>query len=139
MAKRVLVVDDEARTVNMIRTALQGEGLEVAAAGNGAEALLAIESEPPDLVILDVVMPVMDGFEALRLLRKNPKTTDLPVIMLTARKEDQDVLRAWMTNVDLYLTKPVTLEDLLVATKRMLSVTGNDAGEGEAGPPSACG
>jgi DNA-binding response OmpR family regulator len=131
MARRVLVVDDEPPTVQLIRTALEREGLEVGTAGNGAEALLAIESDPPDLVILDVIMPVVDGFETLRLLRKNPKTKALPVIMLTARREDEDVLQGWMTGVDLYLTKPFEIDDLLLAAKRILSA----AGEAEA-PPS---
>jgi two-component system KDP operon response regulator KdpE len=138
MPKRVLVVDDEPPTVRMIRMALEEEQLQTTTARNGAEALLAIESEPPDLVILDVIMPVMDGFETLRLLRKNQKTRSLPVIMLTARTQDEDVLRAWMTGVDLYLTKPFTIEELLIATRRILSAGPNNIGNGDEGPPSPC-
>ena len=124
MAKRVLVVDDDPQVVKIIQRALEREGLEVAVATNGAEALLAIGRQRPDLVILDVVMPVMDGFQALRALREKPETKDLPVLMLTARSEDRDVARGWTAGVDLYLTKPFTMEELLTATRRMLEVTG---------------
>jgi two-component system alkaline phosphatase synthesis response regulator PhoP/two-component system response regulator VicR len=98
--------------------------MEVSTASNGAECLLAISSRCPDLVVLDIMMPVLDGLQTLRLLRENPDTEHLPVIMLTARREDEDVFRGWMTGVDLYLTKPFSVDDLLTAAKRILSVTG---------------
>ena len=136
--KRVLVVDDHPPTVKIIRRALEGEGLEVCEAANGADCLLAVESEQPDLVILDVMMPVMDGFQTLRVLREGEHTKYLPVIMLTCCKEDRDVLRGWMTGVDLYLTKPFQIPELLTAAKRILSVTDSEAagGEPEGRPPS---
>jgi DNA-binding response OmpR family regulator len=123
MTKRVLVVDDEVATVKMVQLALEGEGLDVTTATNGAECLLQVNASRPDLVILDVAMPVLDGFETLRALRQHEGTTDLPVIMLTARAADEDVLRGWSTGVDLYLTKPFTIEELLIATRRMLVAT----------------
>ncbi len=139
MAKRVLVVDDEPPTVQVIQLALEREGLEVATAANGEECLQAVESDPPDLVILDVIMPILDGFETLRLLREKPETKHLPVIMLTARREDRDVLRGWMTGVDLYLTKPFQMADLLTATRRILEVTEAPGPEQEAeAPPESC-
>jgi len=73
-------------------------------------------------------MPVLDGFETLRALRQHEGTKDLPVIMLTARAADEDVLRGWSTGVDLYLTKPFTIEELLTATRRMLVATETPAG-----------
>ena len=124
MAKRVLVVDDHPPTVKIIRRCLEREGFEVAAADNGAKCLLSVASRPPDLVILDVMMPVMDGFETLRVLRERPETRHLPVIMLTCRKEDGDVLRGWMSGVDLYLTKPFQTNELLLATRRILATVG---------------
>jgi DNA-binding response OmpR family regulator len=130
MAKRVLVVDDEASIVRMVSKHLEGAGFEVAAARNGAECLLAVESQRPDLVILDVIMPVMDGFQTLRTLREKSDTQDLPVIMLTARREDEDILRGLMGRADLYLTKPFDTTELILAVKRILEA-------GEAGDPEA--
>jgi DNA-binding response OmpR family regulator len=132
--KRVLVVDDHPPTVKIIRRALEGEGLDVCEAANGADCLLAVASEQPDLVILDVVMPVMDGFQTLRVLREQEETKLLPVIMLTGRKEDHEVLRGWMSGVDMYLTKPFQVPELLAAARRILSVAGpghaNETAEG---------
>ena len=139
MGQRVLVVDDEPPTVKMIQAALEREGLEVATAGNGAECLLAAESNPPDLVILDVVMPVLDGFETLRVLREKPATRELPVIMLTARREDRAVVRGWMTGVDLYLTKPFQMDDLLTAVRRILTVAHEEPSGEEGEPPPLSG
>lgn len=127
MAKHVLVVDDDPPTVKLIRGALQREGMEVSTAANGAECLLAINSRCPDVVVLDIMMPVLDGLQTLRALRECPETKHLPVIMLTAKREDEDVLRGWMTGVDLYLTKPFSVDDLLTAAKRILTVTGQGA------------
>jgi DNA-binding response OmpR family regulator len=137
MSKRVLVVDDEPPTVRMIQLALEREGMDVATAANGAECLLAVESDQPDLVILDVMMPVLDGFETLRVLREQEETKHLPVIMLTARREDRDVLRGWMSGVDLYLTKPFQMDELVTAASRILEVAGEDAGEAEGSAPES--
>jgi DNA-binding response OmpR family regulator len=128
--KRVLVVDDHPPTVKIIRRALEGEGLEVCEAANGADCLLQVASEQPDLVILDVVMPVMDGFQTLRVLREQEDTRLLPVIMLTCCREDHDVLRGWMSGVDMYLTKPFQIPELLAAARRILSVA-DSGGAGE--------
>ncbi len=134
MSKRVLVVDDEPPTARLIQTTLEKHGMEVCTAADGTECLQAIASNPPDLVILDVIMPVMDGFQTLRVLREKAETKGLPVIMLTARREDSDVLRGWMTGVDLYLTKPFKIEELVTAAKRILAAVEEEgkADEGDA-------
>ncbi len=129
MAKKVLIVDDEESVRKVIGRALEYEGLEVYTAGNGAECLQVVADKRPDLLILDVNMPVMDGFQTLRVLRENRETKRLPVIILTARGDDEDVTRGWTTGVDLYLTKPVKLDDLLVAVRRSLGVFGTDSME----------
>ena len=123
MAKLVLAVDDEIPTLKLIQKALDTHGLEVATASNGAEALLAIQQRRPDLVILDVMMPVLDGFQTLRSLRENEATEHLPVIMLTARREDRDVTRGWATGADFYLTKPFEIKELLAVVDRLLEVS----------------
>jgi two-component system alkaline phosphatase synthesis response regulator PhoP len=126
--RRVLVVDDDPLLVKLVQTALAAEGLEVIAASNGAEALLAVDSQHPDLIVLDVAMPVLDGFETLRALRAKPETASLPVIMLTARQSDADVVKGWSTGADLYITKPFEVQELVLATKRLLEVAEAEAG-----------
>jgi len=120
MAKRVLVVDDDPPIVRLLQKRLEQEGLEVVTAGDGATCLLAVEAHHPDLVVLDVMMPVMDGFQALRVLREKPETRELPVILLTARREDVDVTRGWSTGADFYLTKPLVLDELVLVVQRIL-------------------
>jgi len=122
MQKRVLVVDDHPPTVRLIRKALEQEGVRVTSARNGAECLLAIEDEKPDLLILDVVMPVMDGFQTLRVLREREETRDLRVIVLSIRSDDQDVLKGLSTGADIYVTKPFKMPELLLAARRLLQI-----------------
>ena len=120
MARQVLVVDDHQATVQLIRSALENIGLEVRTARNGAEGLLAVNEEKPDLVSLDVMMPVMDGFQALKVLQESPETRELPVIMLTARSSDIDIAHGWRSGVTSYLTKPFSLDQLLSMVRRVL-------------------
>jgi DNA-binding response OmpR family regulator len=123
MQRRVLVVDDHPPTVKLIRNALENEGLAVTTARNGAECLLAIDKELPDLVVLDVIMPVMDGFQTLRVLREQNEMKDLPVIILSIRSSDRDILKGLTTGADIYITKPFKIVDLVTAVKRILAVT----------------
>ncbi len=117
MATRVLVVDDHAETIRLISDALAREGFSVSSARNGEECLQKVESERPDVIILDVMMPVMDGLKALRNLRENPETRTLPVIVLTVRDQHGDVLAGWMAGADLYINKPCRIEELISAVK----------------------
>src|SRR5512141_2052143 len=119
MAKRILVVDDEKHIVRLVQVNLERQGYEVVTANDGKEALEKVESERPDLVVLDVMMPYMDGFEVLQNLRRNPSTRDIPVIMLTAKAQDQDVFRGWQSGVDCYLTKPFNPMELISFVKRI--------------------
>ena len=128
MSKRVLVVDDEPSVVRVLRSALELEGFGVSTAANGAECLLAAEANLPDLIVLDLNMPVMDGFQTLRVLRDKPETRSIPVIVLTARVEDADVVQALMTGADLYLMKPFEAPELLAAVNRLLE-TGRPEGK----------
>jgi DNA-binding response OmpR family regulator len=122
MPKRILVVDDHPPTVRLIQNALEQEGFSVITATNGAECLIAVHQDSPDVVILDVIMPVMDGLQTLRVIRENEATKTLPVIVLSVRDSDQDVLDGWRIGADLYLTKPFKLDDLLAAVKRIIQV-----------------
>jgi len=120
MAK-ILVVEDDPPTAALVKAALEGAGHTVSIVGNGAEALLAVNTDPPNLVVMDVMMPIMNGFQALRVLKTNPATQQIPVVMLTARSADMDMAQGWAEGVDFYLTKPFSMGELLTVVDRILS------------------
>ena len=112
MAKKILVVDDEIESVKLIGLMLQRRGYEIAAAGSGAQALEKARTDKPDLIILDVMMPDMDGYEVCRRLRADPATASVPVIMFTAKTMVDDKVAGFQAGADDYLTKPVHPEEL---------------------------
>src|SRR5579872_2821014 len=130
MAKKILAVDDERHIVRLVQVNLERQGYEVVTAYDGKEALEKVQSENPDLIVLDVMMPYMDGFEVLQNLKKNQNTRDIPVIMLTAKAQDADVFRGWQSGVDCYLTKPFNPMELLTFVKRIFDSTSQSAGSG---------
>ena len=115
--KLILVVDDEPRMIQFIRMNLELEGYRVLQASNGLEALDKVRDELPDLVILDVMMPDLDGFETLRLFRE---TSDVPVIMLTVKAEEDDVVRGLRLGADDYVTKPFSPRELSSRVQALL-------------------
>lgn len=119
---RILVVDDEPGIVDIARANLEGYGYEVISAVDGSEALARIKRERPDLVILDILMPEMDGWEVLERIESDPDMSGIPVIMLTARASDEDVLRGLETGAVEYMTKPFYPQDLMAAVKINLDV-----------------
>ena len=119
MPKKILAVDDERHIVRLVEVNLQRAGYEVVTAYDGREALEKVKAENPDLVVLDVMMPYMDGFEVLKTLKADPSTAEIPVIMLTAKAQDADVFRGWQSGVDCYLTKPFNPMELLTFVKRI--------------------
>src|SRR5688500_15976888 len=124
MPKKILAVDDERHIVRLVEVNLQRAGYEVVTAYDGREALEKVKSENPDLVVLDVMMPYMDGFEVLKNLKADPTTAEIPVIMLTAKAQDADVFRGWQSGVDCYLTKPFNPMELLTFVKRIFDSQG---------------
>lgn len=128
MPKKILAVDDEKHIVRLVQVNLERAGYEVVTANDGKEALEKVESEKPDLLVLDVMMPYLDGFEVLQSLRRNPETRDIPVIMLTAKAQDADVFKGWQSGVDCYLTKPFNPMELLAFVKRIFQSGGDDMG-----------
>jgi two-component system alkaline phosphatase synthesis response regulator PhoP/two-component system response regulator VicR len=119
MALKVLVCDDERHIVRLIQVNLERQGYQVITAFDGKEGLEKIRSEKPNLVVLDVMMPYMDGFEVLKNLRKDPETENLPVIMLTAKAQDKDVFEGYHYGADMYLTKPFNPMELVTFVKRI--------------------
>ena len=129
MPKKILAVDDERHIVRLIQVNLERAGYEVVTAYDGREALKKIDEERPDMVVLDVMMPYMDGFETLKQIRANPLTRSLPVIMLTAKAQDQDVFKGYTHGADIYLTKPFNPMELLTFVKRIFMEMESDEGE----------
>ncbi len=117
--KKILVVDDEKHIVRLVQVNLERAGYEVATAYDGVEALEKVEKENPDMIVLDVMMPRKDGFETLKELQANPKTKDIPVIMLTAKAQDADIFKGWASGVSSYLTKPFNPRELLTFVDRI--------------------
>jgi two-component system KDP operon response regulator KdpE len=116
-AKRVLVVDDETRMIGFIRMNLELEGFQVLEAHNGLEALETIRTQLPDIVLLDVMMPELDGFETLRILRE---FSNIPVIMLTAKGEEDDRVYGLELGADDYITKPFGPRELSSRVRAVL-------------------
>ncbi len=117
---QVLVVDDETRMIDFIRLNLELEGFKVFAAGNGVEALDMVRKYILDLIILDIMMPQLDGFETLRMLRE---FSTVPVIMLTAKGEEEDKVRGLELGADDYVTKPFGARELVSRVKAVLRRT----------------
>jgi DNA-binding response OmpR family regulator len=117
----IMVVDDEEEIVTVVRLMLEQKGFNVRCAYNGQQVLAGVEEQKPDLIILDVMMPEMDGLEVLRRLKGAPKTSSIPVIMLTALDQYENVLTGYKTGADHYITKPFTRTQLLAGINRLLS------------------
>ncbi len=116
--KKILVVDDERHIVRLVSVNLEPT-YEVVAAFDGVEALEKVKSEKPDMIVLDVMMPLKDGFEVLAELQADKATQDIPVIMLTAKAQDADVFKGWQYGVSAYLTKPFNPRELLTFVARI--------------------
>lgn len=115
--RRILVVDDEERMIRFIRLNLEHDGFKVIEAGNGTQAINKVRSSMPDLALLDIMMPDMDGFEVLKIIRE---TSAMPVIMLTAKGEENDRVRGLELGADDYITKPFSPRELVSRIKAVL-------------------
>jgi len=129
MARKILTCDDEKHIVRLIQVNLERQGYEVVTANNGVECLEKVAAEKPDLIVLEVMMPEMTGFEVLEALKKNPDSERIPVIMLTARAQDADVLKGWQGGVECYLTKPFNPMELIAFVKRIFAMEDNKTHE----------
>jgi len=124
MAEKILLVDDDADTLRLVGLMLQRQGYEVRVASSGEQALTMIQSEMPDLVLLDIMMPEMDGYEVARRLRSEAETADIPIIMFTAKSQVDDKVLGFESGADDYLTKPTQPRELYAHIKAVLSRTG---------------
>jgi pilus assembly protein CpaE len=124
MAEKILVVDDDLDTLRLVGLMLQRQGYEIVAANNGSQALAMAQSEHPDLILLDVMMPDLDGVEVTRRLRANEATRDLPIIMFTAKTQVEDKILGFEAGVDDYLTKPTQPRELFAHVRAVLARAG---------------
>jgi DNA-binding NarL/FixJ family response regulator len=120
MAKRLLVVDDDPGLLLAVAETLRAEGYDVKTARRGAEALIIVAQTLPDLIISDIRMPGMDGYQLVRNLRSNARTRLVPIVFLTAKDEIADRIQGFRTGVDAYLTKPFEPEELAAIVRAIL-------------------
>ena len=123
--KTIMVVDDNPDIITIVTTILEGKGYHVLSANSGPELLNLLKSQKPDLIILDIMMPEMDGLEVLTRLKGMTDTSTIPVILLTAKVQYEDVLGGYKLGADYYITKPFTSTQLVNGINLLL-------GEGKA-------
>ncbi len=119
--KTIMVVDDNRGLVEVIRHRLESQSFNVMCAYSGKDLFASMEELKPDLILLDIMMPQMDGLKALTQLKGDPDTASIPVILLTAKVQYQDVLGGYKMEADSYITKPFTVRQILTAIKILLS------------------
>ncbi len=129
MGKRILIVDDEPNIVLSLEFLMKREGYEVATAGDGEAALEALAAQTPDLVILDVMLPKMNGFDVCRRVRADPRWKAVPILMLTAKGRDSEVSKGLGLGADLYVTKPFSTKELAAQIKGLLAAAREPGGE----------
>jgi CheY-like chemotaxis protein len=120
----VLVADDEQDILALVTTILERAGYEVLAVRDGAEALAAVRDRRPDLAVLDISMPELDGLEVLRRLRADTATSELPVVLLSAQAQEADVARGFATGASAYVKKPFSPRDLTERVDELLGGVG---------------
>ncbi len=123
MADKILIIDDDVDTLRLVGLMLQRQGYEISAASNGSQGLAMALDERPDLILLDVMMPDMDGYEVTRRLRKNPVTVAIPILMFTAKTQLDDKVIGFEVGADDYLTKPTHPTELQAHIKALLART----------------
>lgn len=121
MTRRLLVVDDEPKLLRAVAVDLRGEGYDVTTARSGNEALISVAQKIPDLIVSDIRMPGIDGYELARRLRQNQSTALIPIVFLTAKDTTGDRIEGFRSGVDAYLTKPFEPDELLAVIASILS------------------
>ena len=132
MTKRVLVVDDEPSIVISVEFLMKREGFEVSVARDGEEALALIGAERPDLVVLDVMMPKLNGFEVCERVRADPAFADMRILMLTAKGREAEMSKGLALGADAYMAKPFSTRDLVARVKELLKSESRENKGGDA-------
>lgn len=123
MQKKILIVEDEESLLKLESILLTTKGFHVQGVATGTAALKAVAEDPPDLVLLDIMLPEMDGFEVCRQIKSSPQTRHIPVILLTAKKSPEDMNRGKQAGADHYMTKPFKSSMVIASIERLLSST----------------
>lgn len=121
MQKKILIVEDEESLLKLESILLTTKGFHVQGVTTGTAALKAVMENPPDLVLLDIMLPEMDGFEVCRQIKSTPQTCHIPVILLTAKKSPEDMARGKEVGADQYITKPFKSSMVIASIERLLS------------------
>jgi two-component system alkaline phosphatase synthesis response regulator PhoP len=124
MGKKILVIEDDPATLRLVDYSLKQEGYEIITASNGLEGIRKALRESPDLVILDVMLPGMDGFEICYRLRSEPATSKLPILMFSAKAQEIDKNTGIKVGADDYLTKPSAPADIIIHVEKLLAKKG---------------
>jgi DNA-binding response OmpR family regulator len=124
MGKRILIVDDEPNIVTSLEYLMKREGFEVQVAVDGEAGLKAAAGSAPDLVLLDIMLPKMNGFEVCERLRADPRSRGMKIVMLTAKGRQADTARGMAAGADLYVTKPFSTRELVAQVKQLLTPSG---------------
>ena len=125
---RILIVEDEESLLKLESILFTSKGYQVTGVRDGSGALAAIAGDRPDLVVLDVMLPGMDGFEVCRVIKENPHTSSIPVIMLTAKKSSMDLERGRLAGADAYITKPFKSVKVLEVIEGLIGARGTQKG-----------
>jgi len=120
MSKRILIADDEPNIVISLEFLMQSQGYEVKIAANGDEALRQVDVFKPDLILLDIMLPLRNGFEVCQKIRENPAWNGVKVVMLTAKGRESEVTKGLALGADAYITKPFATNELLVSVRSLL-------------------
>lgn len=131
MAEKILIVDDDLETLRLVGLILERGGYQIVAASNGQQALTLAHTESPNLIILDVMMPDMDGYQVMKNIRQDNAISGIPVLMFTAKAGIEDKITGYETGVDDYLTKPIHPAELVAHVKAVLSRAASKAKESE--------
>ncbi len=132
MADKVLIVDDDVQTLRLVGLMLERQGYKILAANTGSQAIHMARTEHPDVIVLDIMMPDMDGYEVSRSLRKDAETSNIPILMFTAKSQVEDKVSGYESGADDYLTKPIHPAELTAHLRALLSrnkTRGNNARE----------
>lgn len=120
MGKKILIADDEPNIVISLEFLMQRNGYEVVTAGDGEQALRLLDTFKPDLILLDIMLPVRNGFEVCQRIRENPTWKDTRIVMLTAKGREVEIAKGLALGADVYITKPFSTHELLTAVRQLI-------------------
>lgn len=120
MGKKILIADDEPNIVISLEFLMQRNGYEVVTAGDGEQALHLLDTFKPDLILLDIMLPVRNGFEVCQRIRENPAWKDTRIVMLTAKGREVEIAKGLALGADVYITKPFSTHELLTAVRQLI-------------------